>query len=224
MKIIALMSAFTLTLGGSAFADESGDPYEAARRRIREDMQRAVEQGRADAEANRDPEMEKLLEYQRRGYGPEPHQVLRQMMDKLAESDSRWAEVPQDEKTLIGLCNVYRFYVSKADFERASKTARLIQKAYHHADRRFNMIVKATDHQDVISENIILLERYAGIEDVTELKLSRIENGSVLVDFESTRRKASYADFTFAKGDWSLRPWRYPWMSLKANSNWLRSN
>ncbi|AFL53338.1 hypothetical protein USDA257_c48030 [Sinorhizobium fredii USDA 257] len=107
------------------------------------------------------------------------------MMDKLAESDSRWAEVPQDEKTLIGLCNVYRFYVSKADFERASKTARLIQKAYHHADRRFNMIVKATDHQDVISENIILLERYAGIEDVTELKLSRIENGSVLVDFES---------------------------------------
>ncbi|RVK59242.1 hypothetical protein CN155_08155 [Sinorhizobium meliloti] len=121
---------------------------------------------------------------QRRGYGPEPHQVLRQMMDKLAESDSRWAEVPQDEKTLIGLCNVYRFYVSTADFERASKTARLIQKAYHHADRRFNMIVKATDHQDVISETIVLLERYAGIEDVTELKLSRIENGSVLVDFE----------------------------------------
>lgn len=62
MKVIALMSAFTLTLGGSAFADDSGDPYEAARRRIREEMQRAVEQGRADAEANRDPDLEKLLE------------------------------------------------------------------------------------------------------------------------------------------------------------------
>lgn len=106
-------------------------------------------------------------------------------MDKLEQSSSDWGNVPQDEKTLIGLCNVYRFYVARADFERASKTARLIQKAYEYAGRRFDMIVEATDHPNAISENTILVERYAGIKDVTELKLSRIENGGVLVEFKS---------------------------------------
>lgn len=191
MKMIALMSALTLTLVASAIAEDLENPYEAARQRAREEIQRAVDQGKAEAEAFlQDPETEKLLEYQRRGYGPEPHQVLRQIMDKLAKSESSWSETPQDEKTLIGLCNVYRFYVSKADFERASKTARLIQKAYDYSGRRFDMIVKATNHQDAISENTILVERYADIGNVTELKLSRTQNGSVLVEFKSKDGRA----------------------------------
>ncbi|MDW9478783.1 hypothetical protein GOB57_08700 [Sinorhizobium meliloti] len=180
MKMIVLLSALTLAHVGSACAGDTGDPYEDARRKARESIQRAVDAGRADAAS----EMDKSLEYQRRGYGSEPHQVLRQMMDKLA-SASGWAKTPQDEKTLIGLCNVYRFYVSRADFERASKTARLIQKAYEYADRRFQMIVNATDHPNEIAANTALIERYAGLEDVTELKLSRVANGGIRVGFKS---------------------------------------
>lgn len=58
MKMIAFMSALTLTLIGSACADELEDPYEAGRRQAREGLQRAMDAARADAEANRYSELE----------------------------------------------------------------------------------------------------------------------------------------------------------------------
>lgn len=173
MKFVTLTLAFVVFLSSGVFADTKKDPFEEGRRQVREGL-----------ELSRDPEIENLLERSRRGYGPEPHQMLREVKDYYAERDPDWAAISPTEQNMFALGRVYSFYIDKAEFDRAALTAALIGKAYKQGQRRFDEIRNAVLHKKTESISSVI-QSYAGIKqnDVRTKTLELLNDGSIRIEF-----------------------------------------
>ncbi|OYR18247.1 hypothetical protein CEV31_4259 [Brucella thiophenivorans] len=146
--------------------------FEAARRSVKEGLERSKAT---------DPDIEKLIEHNKRGYGPEPKQMLKQVKDRYK---NEWNGVSPIEKNLMGLGIVHSFYIDDADHKRAIETAKLIEDTYRYANRRFEKINEISSDQ--VSElEAEFVRNYAGLPNAQALKIMQLDNGNILLNFKN---------------------------------------
>lgn len=151
------------------------DPYETARRAVREGMKQAIAQGKLDAQqAINDPETQKYQERYLRGYGAAPQQVVKQMMDRIDPE----RKMPPTQRNVLAYANTYRFFYERGEPDKAKEAAMSLLQYHRQAAQQYLALGQAAAmNGDLDAAAEAAVKAYANIPNGRDLQITKTDGG-----------------------------------------------
>lgn len=161
--------------GAEADDAPTDDPYETARRAVREGMKAAVAKGKLEAQqVINDPEMQKYQERYIRGYGAAPQQVVKQMMDKIDPN----REMSPTQRNVLAYANTYRFFYERGEPEKAKEAAMSLLQYHQQAAQQYLALGKAAAaNGDLDAAAEAAVKAYANIPNGRDMQITKTDGG-----------------------------------------------
>lgn len=156
--------------------EPTNDPWEAARRSVRDGLNRSLKNSGLDAnEAISDPQLEEIRQNYLKGYGAAPNQMMRQVMDRI-DPDKK---MPTSERNMMAMGTVYQYYVEQGDLEKAQDAAASMVQYYRMASSRFLALGQAAAEKGELSKAAqAAVAAYANIPNGRDMQIEENEDGS----------------------------------------------
>lgn len=155
--------------------EPTNDRWEAARRSVRDGLNKAASDAGFDVDAAiDDPELEDLRQKYIRGYGATPAGVMRQVMDKI-DPDKK---MPASERNMMALAEVYQFYTERGELDKAQDAAASMVQYYRRSFQQFAALARAAiEGGDLDKAQKAAIAAYANIPNGRDLSIEKLRDG-----------------------------------------------